>query len=134
MIFQTLWQLIKNLFMHGRFLPASSDQSASSAPQKKPERSARSIFVQLIGIISLNLAVVNLIPFPALDGGRFLMVIIEKIKGSAIAGKNGSMDQWPRLRIPALAHGSLDHPGRERIVLALDLILIRILFFAHKFL
>lgn len=34
--------------------------------------------------ISLNLAVINLLPFPALDGGRLLFVIIEAIKGSPI--------------------------------------------------
>jgi regulator of sigma E protease len=43
--------------------------------------------LQFIGIISINLAVVNLIPFPALDGGRFLMVVIEKIKGSPVPKK-----------------------------------------------
>jgi regulator of sigma E protease len=37
--------------------------------------------------ISLNLAVINLIPFPALDGGRVLFVIIEAIKGSPIKPK-----------------------------------------------
>jgi len=37
--------------------------------------------------ISLNLAVINLIPFPALDGGRILFVIIEAIKGSPIQPK-----------------------------------------------
>jgi regulator of sigma E protease len=35
-------------------------------------------------LISINLAVMNLIPFPALDGGRLLFTLIEKIKGSAI--------------------------------------------------
>ena len=47
--------------------------------------------LQFVGIISINLAVVNLIPFPALDGGRFAMVIIEKIKGSAISKK---IEMW----------------------------------------
>jgi regulator of sigma E protease len=47
--------------------------------------------LQFIGIISINLAVVNLIPFPALDGGRFLMVIIEKIKGSPVPRK---LEAW----------------------------------------
>ncbi len=37
--------------------------------------------------ISLNLAVINLVPFPALDGGRVLFVIIESIKGSPIKPK-----------------------------------------------
>ncbi|MEX0651908.1 MAG: site-2 protease family protein [Candidatus Paceibacterota bacterium] len=35
-------------------------------------------------LISLNLAVINLVPFPALDGGRLLFLLIETIKGSPI--------------------------------------------------
>lgn len=38
-------------------------------------------------LISINLAVINLIPFPALDGGRLLFLLIEKIKGSRINPK-----------------------------------------------
>lgn len=36
-------------------------------------------------IISLNLAVINLLPFPALDGGRLLFVCIEAVKGSPLS-------------------------------------------------
>lgn len=43
--------------------------------------------VILTAFISINLAIINLIPFPALDGGRLLFVIIEKIKGSPISPK-----------------------------------------------
>lgn len=35
-------------------------------------------------LISVNLAVINMLPFPALDGGRLLFVLIEVIKGSPI--------------------------------------------------
>ena len=35
-------------------------------------------------LISVNLAIINLVPFPALDGGRLLFLLIEKIKGSRI--------------------------------------------------
>lgn len=42
-------------------------------------------------LISINLAVINLIPFPALDGGRLLFVVIEKIKGSRIKPEIGNM-------------------------------------------
>lgn len=35
-------------------------------------------------LISINLVIINLIPFPALDGGRLLFLLIEKIKGSRI--------------------------------------------------
>ena len=34
----------------------------------------------LIIVLSINLGVFNLIPFPALDGGRFLFLIIEGIR------------------------------------------------------
>jgi regulator of sigma E protease len=37
--------------------------------------------------ISINLALINLLPFPALDGGRILFVIVEAIKGSPIKPK-----------------------------------------------
>lgn len=35
-------------------------------------------------LLSLNLAVINLLPLPALDGGRILFLIIEKIKGKPV--------------------------------------------------
>lgn len=41
-------------------------------------------------LISINLAVINLLPFPALDGGRLLFLLIEKIKGSRINPKVGN--------------------------------------------
>jgi len=47
-------------------------------------------FVYLISFtafISINLAVINLVPFPALDGGRLLFVVIEAIKRSPISPK-----------------------------------------------
>lgn len=42
---------------------------------------------QLLALISLNLVVLNLLPVPALDGGRLFFLLIEKIKGSAISQK-----------------------------------------------
>lgn len=38
----------------------------------------------LAAYISINLGIVNLLPFPALDGGRIIFVIIEMIKGKPI--------------------------------------------------
>ncbi|MEK7208785.1 MAG: site-2 protease family protein [Patescibacteria group bacterium] len=37
-----------------------------------------------IAVISINLALLNLLPLPALDGGRLLFLLIEAIKGSPI--------------------------------------------------
>ncbi|MBI2627785.1 site-2 protease family protein [Candidatus Nomurabacteria bacterium] len=47
-------------------------------------------FVYLLSftaLISVNLAIINLIPFPALDGGRLFFLLIEKIKGSRLNPK-----------------------------------------------
>ncbi|MFA6097128.1 MAG: RIP metalloprotease RseP [Candidatus Paceibacterota bacterium] len=40
--------------------------------------------LNFIAIISVNLAIINALPLPALDGGRLLFLIIEKIKGSPL--------------------------------------------------
>lgn len=42
-------------------------------------------FIYLAVIISINLAVINMLPFPALDGGRILFTLIRKITGNAIS-------------------------------------------------
>ena len=42
-------------------------------------------FVSLIALMSINLAILNLLPLPALDGGRILFVFIRKITGKMIS-------------------------------------------------
>ncbi len=43
--------------------------------------------LQLLAVISLNLAVLNLLPIPALDGGRLLFLLIEKVRGKQFSPK-----------------------------------------------
>ncbi|MFY9457527.1 MAG: RIP metalloprotease RseP [Candidatus Spechtbacterales bacterium] len=47
--------------------------------------------LQFIALISINLAIINILPFPALDGGRLLFLGIEKIKGSPVNPKYEKM-------------------------------------------
>lgn len=44
-------------------------------------------FLQLLSMLSLNLAVFNALPFPALDGGRLLFLLIEKTAGKKMHQK-----------------------------------------------
>ena len=37
------------------------------------------------GILSANLAVVNILPFPPLDGGRMLMITLKRLFGARIS-------------------------------------------------
>lgn len=43
--------------------------------------------INLVGILSVNLAILNIMPFPALDGGRLLFIFIEGIFGKKVAPK-----------------------------------------------
>ena len=37
--------------------------------------------LSLTAILSLNLAIINILPIPALDGGRVLLILIEILRG-----------------------------------------------------
>lgn len=41
-------------------------------------------FMYIISVLTINLGVINLMPFPALDGGRFVFLGIEGIRGKPI--------------------------------------------------
>jgi regulator of sigma E protease len=63
--------------------------------------------IMFTAFISLNLAVINVLPFPALDGGRLLFVLIEAVKGSPI---------------PARYAGSLNMIGFALLILLMVLV------------
>lgn len=41
--------------------------------------------VILAALISINLALINLIPIPGLDGGRFVVIVVEAIRGKPVS-------------------------------------------------
>ncbi len=43
--------------------------------------------LQFVALLSINLAVINVLPLPALDGGRILFLIIEKLSGRPVNQK-----------------------------------------------
>lgn len=50
--------------------------------------------VYFLGILSLQLALLNILPVPVLDGGHLLFLLIEKIKGSPVSQKTLSIAQY----------------------------------------
>ncbi|MBQ6370573.1 MAG: site-2 protease family protein, partial [Firmicutes bacterium] len=40
--------------------------------------------IYLAALLSLNLAIINMLPFPALDGGRLLFLLIRKVTGKRV--------------------------------------------------
>jgi len=67
------------MFRYGDFTDSAGPVGIFSAVQ-----TARDLgvvyFLQLLGVVSLNLMVVNFFPLPALDGGHLLFIFIEKIR------------------------------------------------------
>jgi regulator of sigma E protease len=43
--------------------------------------------LQFAAILSINLGIVNILPFPALDGGRIFFILLEKLKGRPVSQK-----------------------------------------------
>ncbi len=72
------------------FLVTGGTQAAVSGPvgifmfAQESRVLGLSFFLQFVGILSVNLAILNFLPIPALDGGRILFLAIEKIKGRKI--------------------------------------------------
>jgi regulator of sigma E protease len=43
--------------------------------------------LQFVAMISINLAVLNILPFPALDGGRLVIVVAERLRGKTLSDR-----------------------------------------------
>jgi len=87
-IIRAVFAAIFNLITKALVGKASLEQIAGPIGIVKITAQAGSLgfvyLLQLLALISLNLVVINIFPFPALDGGRLLFLLIEKIKGSPL--------------------------------------------------
>ena len=45
------------------------------------------MYFSLFAMISLNIGIFNALPIPALDGGRILILLIEKLLGRKVSAK-----------------------------------------------
>lgn len=86
------WEMTKTMYYFlGQLITGQSGMDQLTGPigvVKAVSDSAKvgfSYVVQLTALISLNLGVVNLLPFPALDGGRLLFLLIRKFTGKRIS-------------------------------------------------
>lgn len=79
--------LLKNLVVAGKVPQEISGPIGIAVLTKQAASLGFTYLLNLVALISFNLAVLNLIPFPALDGGRLLFFGIEKIKGSKVSPK-----------------------------------------------
>ncbi len=79
--------IIKSLFTTGKTGAELSGPIGIAVITGQAARLGFTYLMQFVAIISINLVVLNVIPFPALDGGRLLFIVIEKIKGKPVSQK-----------------------------------------------
>jgi regulator of sigma E protease len=79
--------ILKNLFMTGKGGAELSGPVGIAVITGQAARLGFAYLMQFVALISINLVILNIIPFPALDGGRLLFIGIEKLKGRPIPRK-----------------------------------------------
>lgn len=89
--FKAIGSLFAGIFTEGKILEGVVGPVGIFQIAFKTAQAGLVYFLTLIGFITINLAVLNILPFPALDGGRILFVLIEKIKGSRIPIKQEAL-------------------------------------------
>ena len=75
---------IKELFLGGVKLNQLSGPVGIYSVVDSTKSAGFYSILNLIALLSINVGIMNLIPFPAFDGGRILFLIIEKIKGKPV--------------------------------------------------
>lgn len=87
-IISAFWAMFADFVMRGVISPdAAAGPVGIAVLTSRFAKLGFFYLVQFTALLSLNLAIINAIPFPALDGGRAFFVIIETIKGSPLSAK-----------------------------------------------
>lgn len=91
MIYASLGGLLTGKFglkdMSGPIGIASAVTTVASESLSSGFMSAVNSIIYVMMIITVNLGLFNMLPFPALDGGRFVFLIVEAIRGKSVPRK-----------------------------------------------
>lgn len=85
MIIGGIARLLAALVTHGRLIADVAGPVGIAVLSHEAALLGFSYVIFFTAILSLNLAVINSLPLPALDGGRFFFLIIEWLKGSPVS-------------------------------------------------
>jgi regulator of sigma E protease len=74
-------------------------------------------FLEFLGLVSLSLAIINLLPIPILDGGHLLYYLIELIKGSPVSERTMIAGQYVGIALLFTLMGLAFYNDIHRIIL-----------------
>lgn len=90
-VLASLGGLVRDLITHGRLSPDIAGPVGVAVLTGQAVDLGPPALLQFAALLSLSLAVINLVPFPALDGGRLLFIVIEAIRGRTM---NQRLERW----------------------------------------
>ena len=86
-----MWITVESLFTGGVKVNQLSGPVGIYSIVGEQSKAGLSSILYLMAFLSINVGFINLIPFPAFDGGHILFIVIEKIKGSPVSSKTENM-------------------------------------------
>jgi regulator of sigma E protease len=86
-LFKTMYVVITSLITGSLSLNAVSGPVGIYNVVGEQAKAGFDSVLYLIAFLSINVGFINLIPFPAFDGGRILFLVIEKIIGRPVSSK-----------------------------------------------
>jgi len=109
---EQMWDLTATTVkMLGHMLTGSASLSNLSGPISIAQYAQTSAemgpawFLYFLGIISLSLGVMNLLPIPILDGGHLLYYLIELVKGSPLSERAMAAGQYMGMALLVMLMG-----------------------------
>lgn len=76
--------IIKDLIFQGKFAGELAGPVGIAMLTARFSQLGFSYLMQFTAVLSINLAIINALPIPALDGGRALFLAIEKVRGKPV--------------------------------------------------
>lgn len=92
------WQILVDFFTKGVAPKDVSGPVGIYAATNEATKYGALAVINFMGILSVNLAILNILPFPALDGGRLVFIFIEKAIGKRV---------WPKFEATVHAIGMI---------------------------
>ncbi len=93
LVYQSLWMLItgKASCRDMTGIVGTVDVVSDTVAQAETASDAVYLFLFLMALIAVNLGIVNLLPLPALDGGRLIFIILEMIRKKPVPPEKEGM-------------------------------------------